>query len=103
MSFPIIPYAPTRHCHLQRPPGGRERGAALVISLVLLAVMTLFGVSMVNTTLLEERMTSNQRDTDIAFQAAESGLRDAERYLRAQCGRPDPATDAVIWLSLIHI
>ena len=20
MSFPIIPYAPTRHCHLQRTP-----------------------------------------------------------------------------------
>ena len=85
-----MPPPPTAlHCSSPPPSGGgpryagaNERGAALVISLVLLAVMTLFGISMVNTTLLEERMASNQRDTDIAFQATEAALRDAVGELR---------------------
>lgn len=59
----------------------RERGAALVISLILLLVMTLLGVVSLRTTALEEKMAANARDRQIAFGAAEAALLDAEQYL----------------------
>ena len=59
----------------------RNRGVALFISLVLLLVLTIIGVSAVQTTTLETRMARNEHDTLLAFQAAESALRDAEDAL----------------------
>jgi type IV pilus assembly protein PilX len=46
-----------------------------------LMVMTLIGVSGMQTTSLEEKMTSNMRDRSLAFQAAESALRAGETFL----------------------
>ena len=59
----------------------RQSGVALFISLVLLLVLTIIGVSSVQTTSLEVRMSRNEHDTLLAFQAAESALRDAENNL----------------------
>lgn len=59
----------------------RNRGVALFISLVLLLVLTIIGVSAVQTTTLETRMARNEHDMLLAFQAAESALRDAEDEL----------------------
>jgi type IV pilus assembly protein PilX len=59
----------------------RQQGVALFISLVLLLVLTIIGVSSVQTTSLEVRMSRNEHDTLLAFQAAESALRDAEAQL----------------------
>jgi type IV pilus assembly protein PilX len=56
-------------------------GVALFISLVLLLLLTIIGVSAVQTTTLEVRMARNEHDTLLAFQAAESALRDAEGVL----------------------
>ncbi len=56
-------------------------GVALFISLVLLLVLTILGVSVVQTTSLEIRMARNEHDTLLAFEAAESALRDAEAAL----------------------
>ncbi len=53
---------------------GRQRGAVLIVSLVLLVILTLLGVSMMNTTKLEERMASNTQEASQAFQGAETGL-----------------------------
>ena len=61
----------------------RQQGVALFLSLVLLLVLTIVGVSSVQTTSLEVRMTRNHNDRTIAFQAAESALRDAEAVLWA--------------------
>jgi type IV pilus assembly protein PilX len=58
-------------------------GVALFISLVLLLVLTILGVSVVQTTSLEIRMARNAHDTLLAFQAAESALKDAEVVLEA--------------------
>lgn len=60
----------------------RARGVALFISLVLLLVLTIVGVSSVQTTSLETRMARNEHDALLAFQAAESALRDAETFLQ---------------------
>ena len=61
----------------------RQSGVALFISLVLLLVLTIIGVSSVQTTSLEVRMTRNEHDVLLAFQSAESALRDAELQLGA--------------------
>jgi len=55
----------------------RQRGAVLVVSLVLLVVLTLLGVSVMNVTQLEERMASNTQEMNQAFQSAETGLSQA--------------------------
>jgi type IV pilus assembly protein PilX len=64
-------------------------GLALFISLVLLLVLTVMGVSAVQTSTLETRLARNQYDTLLAFQAAELALRDAERFIETL----DPDTD----------
>ena len=48
----------------------KQLGVALFISLVLLLVLTIIGVSAVQTTSLEERMARNTHDNVLAFQSA---------------------------------
>jgi type IV pilus assembly protein PilX len=59
-----------------------QRGVALFISLVLLLVLTIIGVSAVQTTSMEERMARNTHDSVLAFEAAEVALRTGETFLR---------------------
>lgn len=60
----------------------RQSGAALVITLIMLLLMTVLGLSSSNVGILQERMTSNVQDTNLAFQRAEETLRDIEQRLR---------------------
>lgn len=60
------------------PPSG-EKGAVLITALMFVVILTLIGVTAVMTTTMEERMAGNSRDRNVAFQAAEIALRDAER------------------------
>ncbi len=74
--------------------GAKQRGAALFVSLIMLLVMTILGLSSVQTTSLEERMSRNARDYNLAFQAAESAALDAIEQvdgLGADGGFPSPA------------
>ena len=66
----------------RRAPGATETGAAMVIALIMLLVLTLLGTATARMTLLEERMTGNTQDNRVAFQAAEAALRDGETFLR---------------------
>ncbi|KTF37796.1 MULTISPECIES: pilus assembly PilX family protein [Xanthomonas translucens group] len=67
----------------------RQSGISLIIVLLLLLVMTLLGLAVLRSTLLEERMSSNMRDRSLAFQAAEGALRDAEKVIQgAASGNP---------------
>lgn len=59
----------------------RQRGAILVVSLLLLLVMTVLALTASQTTRLQERMAGNARDLDLAFQAGEAGLRGAEKRI----------------------
>jgi type IV pilus assembly protein PilX len=56
----------------------RSRGAVLIISLIILLALTLIGVTAIQNASQEERMTSNNRQRDLAFQAAEAALRAGE-------------------------
>ncbi len=53
----------------------------LIVGLLILLVMTVLGVSAMGNTVLQERMAKNNRQQQVAFQAAEAALRAAETYL----------------------
>lgn len=55
----------------------RQRGAILIVALVLLIALTLLGISTMNTTQLGEKMASNSQQLAHAFQAAETALSQA--------------------------
>lgn len=55
-----------------------QRGSALIISLVMLVVLTLLGISGIQSSTLEIRMAANAEDRNRAFQAAEYALKIAE-------------------------
>jgi len=59
----------------------RQRGSVLGIALIFLLLMTILGVSAMQGTTMQERMAGNQRDRDLAFQAAEAALRFGESWL----------------------
>lgn len=61
----------------------RQRGSALVVGLFILLVMTMIGVTGMQTTSMEEKMAGNMRDRNLAFQVAESALRSGEEFLGA--------------------
>ena len=61
--------------------GVRETGAVLVVSLLFLLILTLIGLTGSQVTSLEERMSGNMRDRNLAFQATESALRAGETFL----------------------
>ncbi|WP_395669045.1 pilus assembly protein [Rhodoferax sp.] len=59
-------------------PGGQCRGAALVGVLLVLVLVELLGVAAVQLALMGERSARSHRDTELALQAAEAALADAE-------------------------
>ncbi|MCL2591142.1 MAG: PilX N-terminal domain-containing pilus assembly protein [Betaproteobacteria bacterium] len=56
-----------------------QHGAALIITMILLLIMSLLAVTSLRSTVMQERMSSNTYDHDLAFQSAEAGLRMGER------------------------
>lgn len=59
----------------------RQRGVVLLVGLVVLLVLSLLALGSIRSTTLEERMTGNSQDQQIAFQVAEAALREAEAIL----------------------
>jgi type IV pilus assembly protein PilX len=66
----------------------RQRGAALIVSLIILLVITMLGLTAIQNSSLQERMATTMVDRSIAFEAAEAALRDAQDWLDAQATRP---------------
>lgn len=62
--------------HLTKP-ASTQRGAVLIVSMVLLAVVTILGVFSMTSTSLEEKMAANTQESHRAFHAAETGLSNA--------------------------
>ena len=59
----------------------RERGTILIIVLLFLTVLMLMATTAVTTGVTEEKLARASRDYNVAFQAAEAALRDAENDL----------------------
>ncbi len=72
-----------RHEPLKQSSGRRENqsGAALVMSLVLLLILTLIGIAALRNTAMQERMAGSLQDQNLAFQSAEAALREGEAAL----------------------
>lgn len=80
-------FLPRRGCN--RPAPAHQRGVALVVSLILLIVIALVGLAAVRGTIMQQKMTANFYDRQIAFQANEGALRAAEEVIRASTNPKD--------------
>jgi type IV pilus assembly protein PilX len=74
----------------------KQSGVVLIISLIMLVLLTLIGVTSMQVTGLEEKMAGNMKSNNLAFQSAETALREGETWL---ANRPsEPAVDsAPVW------
>lgn len=77
----------------------QERGVALLVCLLMLILVMLLGVSAAQLSLQGEKAARGERDREVAFQAAEDALADAERDIQAGGGKfVDPACgEAPVW------
>lgn len=66
------------HTNGHRPVRARQQGAIMVVTLVLLVILTMIGVTVARMQTVEERMSRNQQNRDLAMQASEAALRNAE-------------------------
>ncbi|WP_019918277.1 PilX N-terminal domain-containing pilus assembly protein [Methyloversatilis discipulorum] len=73
-------------------PAHAQRGVTLVVALMLLIAITLLGLASMRGTGMQERMSANLYDRAIAFQAAESALREAEALLATGTAGPFDGT-----------
>jgi type IV pilus assembly protein PilX len=56
-----------------------QQGNTLIISLIILLVLTVVGISSIGNVTLSQKMATNYRDADVVFQAAEAALAEGER------------------------
>jgi len=61
--------------------GRRGRGSTLIVGMFLLLLMSLVSLTVLKAIKTDERMAGNLQDRNLAFQAAESALREAEDLL----------------------
>ena len=58
-----------------------QEGFVLIVGLVILGLLTMLALSSMRDTTTQEKMAGASRDSGLAFQAAESALRDAENCI----------------------
>ncbi|HEY0885608.1 MAG TPA: PilX N-terminal domain-containing pilus assembly protein [Ramlibacter sp.] len=61
-----------------RAPRPAQSGVTLVMTLIFLVVLAMLGTWAASNNVLQERMAGNTRNRDVALQAAEAALKDAE-------------------------
>lgn len=71
----------------QNPRHSSQSGATLIVSLIILAVITLLGIASIRSSNLELKMAASARDRAVAFQRAEAALSRIENSLK---GTPPP-------------
>jgi len=67
-------------------PVAGQRGAALLATMVILLVMMIAGAAAMRSALYGEKAARAERDREVALQAAEAALRDAERDIDGVAG-----------------
>lgn len=73
-----------------------QRGAALIVSLLMLTVLSLLGISAMNSSTMQERMSSHLRDSQLAFESADAALRDSELWIDAQAEPLSPCNSVAV-------
>ncbi|GAA6130996.1 pilus assembly PilX family protein [Halopseudomonas sabulinigri] len=61
----------------------RQSGAALLVALIMLLVVTMIGLASIRSTTLNEKMSSNMYDRSLSYQGAEAALRAGEAAIEA--------------------
>lgn len=77
--------------HKSQSTNTKQGGAVLVVSLLVLLVLTLIGISSLDNSVLEEKMASNAQTSTTTFQKAETSIRQA---FFAELANPAGAVDA---------
>ncbi len=75
---------------MQTHPKRQQQGAALIVSLLVLTILSLLSISAMQSATLQEQMSGHLRDSQLAFESADAALRDAEQWLDAQSAIPSP-------------
>ncbi|MBU2863874.1 hypothetical protein KO489_08495 [Reinekea forsetii] len=73
----------------QKKSPKQQGGAVLIVALSLLVILTILGISVMESSVIEERMAGNNLDYNLAFQSAESALREGEQWIAQRNSRPD--------------
>ncbi|OYV01941.1 MAG: pilus assembly protein PilX [Burkholderiales bacterium PBB5] len=63
---------------MRQPVFRAARGFSLMVILVMIVVVSFLALGAMNSSIVQERMAGNARDRNVALQAAEAALRDAE-------------------------
>jgi len=71
----------------------QQRGAVLLVGLIMLLLLTIIGMASIRGTDLQERMAGNMRDRSLAFEAAETALRRGEDTVSGLSGLALPDID----------
>jgi type IV pilus assembly protein PilX len=71
-----------------------QRGLSLITTLLFMVSALMLGVSVLSVNVMQERVIGNTKDRDLAFQAAEAALRDAERDLTLNITADSPFSPA---------
>lgn len=69
-----------------------QRGAALYVALIMLILLALLGIVSMQVAGLQEKMSANYRNVNLAFQNAEEQVRETECYVEALVNRTAGAT-----------
>jgi len=81
----------------------KQLGATLAVSLVILLLLTMLAMSSIKTTIYSEKMTYNFQDREIAFQAAEAAINEAELWLFAQLALPTPLASCTVFPCVLNL
>ncbi len=73
-----------------RPKIAKQQGAVLIVTLVLLTLMTLAALTTTQDVMLQEKMAAHAYDRNLALQAAEAALQEAEELAETQSKSPPP-------------
>lgn len=65
-------------------PPAMQRGVVLLVAMIMVLVIAVVGLAAIRGSGLQEMMAGNMRDRNLAFQAAEAGLRRAENTVRQE-------------------
>ncbi|MBV5322224.1 MAG: hypothetical protein JZU60_00150 [Ilumatobacteraceae bacterium] len=84
----------TNPCNAGRVPP--QKGAALIVSLILLIIMTLIGLAGIRGITQQERMANHSFDRSLAFQSTEATLREIESLVEAKKPKPAPGSGCAV-------
>lgn len=68
----------------------KQKGAVLLVSMVLLLMLTIMAITVASNSSLQQRMSANAQDQNIAFQAAETGWARWVMWFEGTTNAPTP-------------